>query len=290
MAHAGLSRGEGGDAAPRWDRDALAASPFFASVAPALATLPRDRFPTRDDLNALAASRGATSGGGAPIRFIAPAPSTSFEDLYEVRIYRGGEVATREDNWHDLFNALVWVMFPRTKALLNAHHYREMLARRGEALRGTARDVLTLFDEGGVIVACADASLADLLVGFRWKELFWQRRADVERAMRFRVFGHAIHEKAVAPFRGITAKALIVPVAPEALEAPLEPELAMLDERAAAHFANPDALATTRSLPPLPVLGIPGWTAANGDPAYYDDTDHFRPGRTRGEGAPTNIR
>jgi len=289
VAHAGLSTARGGEP-PRWNRDALAASPFFASLAPALEALPRDRFPTRDDLDALAARRQIRSGGGAPIRFVAPAASTSFEDFCEVRIFRDGEVATRADNWHDLFNALVWVMFPRTKALLNAHHYREMLARRGERLRGTARDVLTLFDEGGVIVACADASLAELLVGFRWKELFWQRRADVERAMRFRVFGHAIHEKAVAPFRGITAKALIVPVAPEALELPLERELAMLDERAAAHFANPDALATTRSLPPLPVLGIPGWTSENGDPAYYDDADHFRPGRTRSEGAPTSIR
>jgi hypothetical protein len=181
-------------------------------------------------------------------------------------------------------------MFPRTKAVLNAHHYREMLARRGERLRGTARDVLTLFDEGGVLVACADASLADLLVGFRWKELFWQRRAHVACAMRFRVFGHAIHEKAVAPFRGITAKALILPVACEALALPLDEELAMLDERAAAHFANPGALASTRSLPPLPVLGVPGWTPENADSAYYDDTDHFRPGRTRREGAPTNIR
>jgi hypothetical protein len=285
-----LSRGQGGGAAPHWDRDALIASPFFASVAPALATLPADRFPAREDLNALAASRAVTSGGGAAIRFVAPAVSTSFEDLYEVRIFRDGEVATREDNWHDLFNALVWVMFPRTKAVLNAHHYREMLARRGERLRGTARDVLTLFDEGGVLVACADASLAELLVGFRWKELFWQRRADVARAMRFSVFGHAIHEKAVAPFRGITAKALILPVAREALALPLDAELAMLDERAAAHFANPEALATTRGLPPLPVLGIPGWTPENADPAYYDDTDHFRPGRTRHEGASTNIR
>ncbi len=285
-----MSRGEGGDAAPHWDRDALIASPFFASLAPALATLPVERFPGRDDLNALAASRAVTSGGGAPIRFVAPATSTAFEDLYEVRIFRDGEVATREDNWHDLFNALVWVMFPRTKAVLNAHHYREMLARRGERLRGTARDVLTLFDEGGVLVACTDRSLAELLAGFRWKELFWQRRADVARAMRFRVFGHAIHEKAVAPFRGITAKALILPVAREALALPLDEELAMLDARAAAHFANPDALASTRGLPPLPVLGVPGWTPENADPAYYDDTDHFRPGRKRHEAAPTNIR
>ena len=99
--------------------------------------------------------------------------------------------------------------------------------------------------------------------------------------MRFRVFGHAIHEKAVAPFRGITAKALIVPVAPADFSLPLEAELALLDGRVAEHFAQPDALATTRSLSPLPVLGIPGWTPQNADATYYDDTEHFRPGRMR---------
>ena len=273
------------DAAPRWDRDALLASPFFASIATALAALPAERFPRLDDLNTLAAIRPVKSGGGAPIRFVPPAPAATFEDLYEVRIHREGAVATRAENWHDLFNALVWLSFPRTKAVLNAHHYREMLARRGERLRGTARDVLSLFDEGGIVVACARGSLADLLVGFRWKALFWECRAEVERSMRFRVFGHAIHEKAVAPFRGITAKALIVPVAREDLALPLEAELAMLDERAAAYFATEDALASTRSLPPLPVLGIPGWTPENENPGYYDDTDHFRPGRIRGAGA-----
>lgn len=285
MAHAGVRGTRDADAAPRWDRDALVASPFFASIATALSALPAERFPQLDDLNALAADRGVKSGGGAPIRFVPPALAATFEDLYEVRIYREGAVATRADNWHDLFNALVWLSFPRSKAVLNAHHYREMLARRGERLRGTARDVLTLFDEGGVIVACADPSLADLLAGFRWKALFWERRAEVERSMRFRVFGHAIHEKAVAPFRGITSKALVVPVAPEDLALPLEEELAMLGERAAAHFATEDALASTRSLPPLPVLGIPGWAPENADPAYYDDTDHFRPGRARGAAA-----
>jgi Protein of unknown function (DUF3025) len=270
------------DAAPRWDRDALLASPFFASIATALAALPAERFPQLDDLNTLAATRAVKSGGGAQIRFVPPAPAATFEDRYELRIYREGAVATRAENWHDLFNALVWLSFPRTKAVLNAHHHREMFARRGEPLRGTARDVLSLFDEGGIVVACAHGSLAELLVGFRWKALFWESRAEVERSMRFRVFGHAIHEKAVAPFRGITAKALIVPVAPEDLALPLEEELAMLDERAAAYFAAEDALASTRSLPPLPVLGIPGWTPENANPAYYDDTDHFRPGRKLG--------
>ncbi|MCX7893042.1 MAG: DUF3025 domain-containing protein [Burkholderiales bacterium] len=265
--------------APAWDRGRLLASPFFASLAPALAALPADRFPSLDDLNRVARARPATSGGGAPIRFVAASAPRAAD--YELGIWHEGAVPTRPGNLHDLFNALVWLVFPRTKAVLNARHVQEISARAGERERGTARDVLTLFDEGGILVACADPSLAALLTGFRWRELFWERRCEVGRAMRFRVFGHAIHEKAVAPFRGITAKALIVPVSAAELAAPLEAELALLDARAAEHFAQPDALASTRSLAPLPVLGIPGWTPENADAAYYDDTGQFRPGRTR---------
>jgi len=276
---------------PAWNIDALLASPFFASLSPALARLPRDHFPTHDDLNEVSRARGIVNRGGAPIRFVAPpAPSNTFEDQYEVRIHGEGAVATRPDNWHDLFNALVWLSFPRTKGVLNAHHVRELEARPDQARttgrRGTARDVLTLFDEGGVIVASADRSLAELLVGFRWKALFWDRRADVIARMRFRVFGHAIHEKALAPFKGVTAKALILPVDEALFALPIEREIATLDALAAAHFADPASLAATTSLAPLPVLGIPRWTPENADPAYYDDADHFRTGRRRDRARP----
>src|SRR3989475_567474 len=149
-------------------------APIFSALGPLLARLPPDRFPRHDDLNALATSL-IVSGGGAPIRFVLPAAASGeFSAQYEVRIFETGQVQTRPDNWHDLFNALVWIAFPRTKAVLNRHHCEEIRARRGERLRGTARDVLTLFDEGGIIVAAADPGLPALLREFRWKELFWR--------------------------------------------------------------------------------------------------------------------
>jgi hypothetical protein len=188
-------------------------------------------------------------------------------------------VQTRPDNWHDLFNALVWLAFPRTKAVLNRHHCEEIRVRRGERLRGTARDVLTLFDEGGIVVAAADAELSSLLREYRWKELFWKRRAEVLRSMRFYVFGHAIYEKALEPYKGVTAKTLIVDTTPGLLEAPLELRLSELDARAADYFSGPHALSSTRNLPPLPILGIPGWDSANAREDYYDDRSQFRPRR-----------
>jgi hypothetical protein len=263
-----------------WKR-ALTA-PVFAAIAPVLARLPSDRFPGFDVLNALV-TPSITSGGGAPIRFIpARAPASGdFSSQYEVRVFEAGEVHTRPDNWHDLFNALVWLAFPKTKAMLNRHHYGQMKAREGERLRGTARDVLTLFDEGGVVVASADAALAELLREFNWKELFWRRRGEVLKSMRFFVFGHAIYEKALQPYKGVTAKALIVDVAPALFAAPPESQLAELDSRAADYFSDAKVLASTHTLSPLPILGIPGWEAANAHERYYDDESQFRPGRAR---------
>jgi hypothetical protein len=268
--------------APAWDRDALARSPWFASVRRLLEQLPAGRFPGLEDLNALARERGVLGGGGAPLAFVPPpaGPSTAARH-YERRIYRTGEVATRSGNWHDLFNALAWLAFPRTKAVLNRLHHDE-LARRGDgSARGTARDVATLFDEGGIVVACAAPELAQLLAGFEWQRLFWERRADAARSMRFLVFGHAILERALAPFKGVTAKALVIDVAGDRLDdAAL---IDRLDAAVAGHFARPESLASTRALQPLPVLGIPGWTPENEDPAFYADAAVFRPGRARAQ-------
>jgi hypothetical protein len=257
---------------------AALAAPIFSALRPWLSRLPAAGFPGHDDLNALAGPAIA-SGGGAAIRFVPPAAAGKGSAPYEIRIFETGEVQTRPGNWHDLFNALVWLAFPKTKAVLNRHHRNEIIARHGEPQRGTARDVLTLFDEGGVVVAAADAELSALLREFRWKELFWARRAEVRRSMRFHVFGHAIYEKALEPRKGVTAKALILEVEPGLCDAPTERQVARLDARAAAYFSEPRALVSTRSLAPLPILGVPGWEPANEREEYYDDASQFRPGR-----------
>ena len=270
------------DAGLRWDRAALLASPWFAAVHDLLARLPQERFPSLDDLNTLARERGVRTGSGAPLTFVPVAASgKGLDSQYEVRVFRTGEVPTRNDGWHDLFNALAWLAFPRTKATLNRHHHDELVRRWGEPTRGTVRDVLTLFDEGGVVVTCAAPPLARLLAEFQWKELFWTRRHEAIAAMRFLVFGHAILERAFAPYKDVTAKALVIDVAHAALALPLAALVDLLDARAADHFARPESLASTRTLHPLPVLGIPGWAPENEDPAFYDDERVFRPGRTR---------
>src|SRR4029077_19911749 len=110
-------------------------APIFTALRPLLRRLPRDPVPGHDELNDLR-TPSVVSGGGAPIRFVPPAASAQ----YQVRIFETGDVQTRPDSWHDLFTALVWVVLPKAKAVLNRHHCEEIRARRGERLRGTARD------------------------------------------------------------------------------------------------------------------------------------------------------
>src|SRR5437764_15171669 len=84
---------------------------IFAPLMPAIAKLPAERWPTHAELCALA--EGLVTSRGNPLRFV---PAREHDDrerrYYEVRIAETGEIETRERNWHDLFNALVWVTFP----------------------------------------------------------------------------------------------------------------------------------------------------------------------------------
>jgi hypothetical protein len=187
-------------------------------------------------------------------------------------------VQVRAFDWHDLFNALVWMTFPTAKAVINARHY-EFMAAAGGGNRPPQRDALTLFDEDGVAVVSTDAELLKLVRDFRWKELFWHRRDVVEARMRFRVFGHALFSKAMQPFVGLTGKAVLLQVPGAFLELAQAVQLAELDRLLAMHIWNRERFRHGRELSPLPVLGVPGWWSGNEGEGFYDDTAYFRPGR-----------
>lgn len=203
--------------------------------------------------------------------------------VYECRIWENGEVATRPDNWHDFFNALVWLTFTQTKVAVSACHVEAMTAP-GEA-RGRIRDALTHFDECGIVVLSSQPELLDFLRSFEWKKLFVERREEVKRNMRFVIFGHATYEQLLQPFRGLTAKAVLYEVSEDWLRMPEAAQVAAIDTLLAADLAS-GRYQRPRDFQPLPLLGIPGVTPDSEDPAYYDDTWQFRPGR----GAPLKTK
>ena len=217
-------------------------------------------------LNAQAARLGTRNARGLPLRFFAPDGRLSARD-YETHILRTGEVPTRADTWHDVLNALVWLRFPRFKAALNAAH-GAAIAGETSSTRGRRRDALTVLDESGVWVISRDPALPALLAGRAWHALFWEARSRVETEMCFVVVGHALLEKALAPYPAMTGKCLTL-----IAESP-DPDAA--DELSTLALA---AIDSPRQLAPLPVQGIPGWDPANANAAYYANQDIFRPAR-----------
>lgn len=254
---------------------------MFAPLRAVGSHLPEIGWPNPDLLNALADAAGrVVNAQGQRVQFVAQQPrSGDFRDGFEPRAYLKGEVQVRPLDWHDLFNALVWMSFPTTKAVLNARHY-ESLANVSEGNRSAVGDALTLFDEDGVIVVSSDASLLDLIHGFRWKELFWTRRDEVKQNMRFLLFGHALYHKALNPFVGVTGKAILLNVPPAMLELPQGEHVGAVDRRLALHVWDRSHLTHGREFSPLPLLGIPGWWHDNEREDFYDNADYFRPGRT----------
>ena len=196
---------------------------------------------------------------------MAPAADDAY---YEIRLFDTGRVETRAESLHDLFNALAWLAFPRTKARINAMHAAQIPREQGQ--RGRLRDLLTIFDEGGAIV-CAPPALWNLLKNFEWKELFWERRADVLRSMKVHVLGHAVLEQSLQPWPGITCKAIFAEAGTEAGDD--------ADACAAAWLAALPAQATPRDMAPLPIFGYPGWLPSSERAEFYDDERYFRPFR-----------
>ena len=265
-----------------WDAEFASRAPMFAPLRAVARDLPAAAWPDCAALNALAAKRAAplVNAEGRALTFVPQAPrQRAFEEKYEPRIFLRGEVQMRSQNWHDLLNALVWLTFPQAKAALNRRHYEALCAQRaaGAPNRGPQQDALTLFDEGGVIVATGDPALAALLRGHEWKTLFWRRRAELAGAMSFNLFGHALYEKALRPFAGITGRGVIFEVDAEFLRAAPGLQVGKLDSLLAALLRDPDRLTATRELAAVPILGVPGWCAGNMREAYYDDTAFFRP-------------
>ena len=273
---------------PVWDREALLQSPLLFPLSPLFAKFNVTNLPSLQDYNNLLESiqPPIKVQSGALLRFVPQEDGKlPFERQYEPRCYLSGEVPTRLNNWHDLFNALVWLTFSRSKAAINARHYHA-LTREGSAgnissgsERGATRDVNTLLDESGVIVVYTNPDLAGLLRNFQWKELFWQRREAVTAGMAFYIFGHGLYEKALRPYIGMTGQGLLLAVEQGFFSMSLDKRLKHIDDLLADCLAVSEHCSRTSELSPVPLLGVPGWTIDNEDASYYDNTDYFRSGR-----------
>jgi hypothetical protein len=209
---------------------------------------------------------------GMPQRFVAQTPALLADGLhYEQRIAERGEVATRERNWHDLFNAFVWLRHPVLKRALNARQVAE-IARMGTKQRSRPQYALTHFDEAGVVVALSDPSLLALWDAHDWYGLFWRERAAwLDGRIRVELFGHALLEHALTPAQLLVGKALVV-AGPQ-----VSPTVAL--ETCAQAIGDGHVLGDPLELRPLPLAGVPGWHPDNEREAFCREAACFCPVR-----------
>jgi len=223
-------------------------------------------FPGPDALSRLLPP-GQANVAGKPIRFRSAGELPGI--AYEKHIYETGEVSTRENSWHDLFNAMVWCRFPRLKSAMNEVHYR-CLDEEQDGRRGGQRDALTLPDESGVIVTSPNEALLEVLYERNWQAAFVDYR-DAWAGTGVLVCGHAILEKFLQPYKSMTAHAIYLH-----LDKPMC--LAELDGLLADTLLEGNLVRSPKDLSPLPLMGIPDWWAPGAqDSAFYADQSVFRP-------------
>lgn len=189
---------------------------------------------------------------------------------YEAYIASTARVPTRE-LLHDLFNGLVWLRFAHLKRRLNELQAEQLAAQRAGDHRGAVRDALTLFDENAAWLSLPPL-LSDALDRRDWSALFITHRAAWAGA-RPVLFGHGLLDKLTQPRPAITAHTWLVPPSAQNGEARDDEAQDWL----CGHLGP--AVLAARGHQPLPVLGVPGWWAANADPGFYLDATVFRPPR-----------
>ena len=258
---------------PQWRTDCLQGGAF--AHLNALFALEQYRgWPSLSELN----QHQLVNAQGLAIEFIANSEFELDGRYYEQFIYETGKVPTRSENWHDLFGAYIWRLFPKTKALLNRLHIEEM-ALQTCSKRSKTRNALTLFDECAVVLAVSDPSWITAFRQHQWQEVFVERKEQWQHSIRAYTFGHANYEMLTQPFIGLTGTALFIDVDADIFCKDLSAQYRYLDARLYEMIAEQNVLADNSQLSPLPLLGVPGWYDDNVDPNFYANTDYFRPKR-----------
>ena len=189
---------------------------------------------------------------------------------YEERIARHGLIATREANWHDLFNAMIWLRYPDLKRALNKQQMQDV-DRVGPRQRSRPQYAQTHFDEAGVVVVLRDPALLGLWDVHDWHGLFWRHRAAwSDGSISVKLFGHALLEHALTPGKLLVGKALVVLANGNA--DPANASACCVEAISAGRLLR-DPL----ELRPLPLSGIPGWHVDNDREAFHLDAVCYQP-------------
>ncbi|MDH5424770.1 MAG: DUF3025 domain-containing protein [Gammaproteobacteria bacterium] len=259
-----------------WNPEFLLLSPIFDSIQEVAQPFTQlKQWPTLQQFADEFSKRGIQSYNGSPVHPVAQGEAPEkFEDHYESRIYLKGELQTRLDNWHDLFNATAWLQFPKTKSALNALHFENSKTREAGTNRSPLENAITLFDECGAIIVADDEKLLEMIRNHQWKEIFLDNKEAWQKHIQCFVFGHAMHEKALTLYLGMTTHCILLKKEDDFFQQDYPAQLEKLDTETANIWID-KKINKTKDLQPVPILGIPAWYKQQTED-FYANKDYFR--------------
>ena len=241
--------------------------PVFNDVAAFLSWAEAEFWPSVESLN-LSEGGLVHAYTGMPLVFEKQTVELVLDGMhYEQRIYQHGKIATRENNWHDLFNAMMWLKYARIKSALNSRQWNDV-QQYGLKSRTPAQCAMTLFDEAGAFVAMP----ADMLECWKlhdWHGLFIEN-AESWRSGKARVavFGHALLDHALVTETLLVAKCIVLDD---------HFDFSSGFDMLADDIQSGNRLLANSELRTLPLCGIPGWHSAANSAEFVAAAACFSP-------------
>jgi len=152
-------------------------------------------------------------------------------------------------------------------------HYSQAVNRKKGTNRSPLENKITLFDECGAIIISNNQYLLSLIKDHQWQQVFITEKESFKNDIKCIIFGHAIFEKMLNPYIGLTCHCLLIHDT-ELLEHTKNQRMDILDKIIGNIWHNQISNNPTK-FDVLPILGIPGlWPDQN--QAFYDNNTYFR--------------
>jgi hypothetical protein len=240
--------------------------PVFQDVADYLPWALSEQWPSVEALN-LTSIKLQHRYTDMPLQFIEQDITLLDDGMhYEQRIFQDGVIATRKNNWHDLFNAMMWLKYPQLKSALNARQWRDVQAN-GLRSRTPGQCAMTLFDEAGAIVSMPGVML-ECWKQHDWHGLFIHHAEKWQSGeAKVAVFGHALLDHALVTETLLVAKCIVVD----------ENDLSSCFKSLADAIESEKQLLANKELRTLPLCGIPGWHSAADSAEFLKTAACFSP-------------
>lgn len=201
-----------------------------------------------------------------PLKFVEQSKNSCYEQ--EISVQR--QIPTRLKNWHDFFNNLTWLCWPRLKWALVTRSIQE----KTTSGRNHRQNLLAHFDECGLVICADEPHIFSLIQNFQWQRLFRQTPALLKHCLPV-LIGHGLMEKLLNPFIGITAKVIFLKVSSDFFAWETSSQMQLIDEKLAQYILGEDLALSPQALCPFPLLGWPNWYPKQ-DEIFFNNKNYFR--------------